>query len=556
MFLSINLFSTTYYVSSSGNDSNSGTTISAPWKTINKVNSSMSALKPGDQVLFQKGGTYRGTLTITKSGTSSSPIIISSYGTGNNPIFLGSQTYTNWTTYTNNIWKTNVSSTTPYVFQNGQLLTLARFPNTGWLRNDNGTSTTINDSQLNQSSGYWNGAKLTVRSSGWSYHTTTVTNYIPGKLTFNSIGGYNLSNRQWGYFLCNKLSEVDSPGEWYWSGSTLYLWPLNGVNPNTSNIEVSTNNFGVRISSNIQYIHVSNLDLRYYTDIGFSLSGHNNKITNCSVQKSYRGFKVVGNGNIISGNTFSDIYATTIHITPGNNNIIESNILSNCGIIPGLGETGGWGYFGIRVSGTGNVVKKNKLNNIGYTAIEIDGNTLVESNKVENACSMLNDGAGIAFDNADGVIIQNNIVLSTIGNVESCAPNYTGCELKGKGIYFGNHIIKNSKVQGNTVAYCNGAGIWVDHTMVSSGNQILNNTLFNNQLYQLGLSDYSNNVGTGAVSPYAVASYNEVYSGNICYSLSASQKTMYQINNGTQVLSMEHSVTTIISIFGINHLLV
>lgn len=71
----------TYYVSSSGNDSNSGTE-SAPWKTLAKVSS--SAFSPGDQILFKRGETWTGTtqLVISESGNSTSRITLSSYGTG------------------------------------------------------------------------------------------------------------------------------------------------------------------------------------------------------------------------------------------------------------------------------------------------------------------------------------------------------------------------------------------------------------------------------------------------------------------------------------------
>ena len=42
-------------------------------------------------------------------------------------------------------------------------MTLARYPNTGWLRNDVGTSTSINDDALTQPAGYWNGAEVVQR---------------------------------------------------------------------------------------------------------------------------------------------------------------------------------------------------------------------------------------------------------------------------------------------------------------------------------------------------------------------------------------------------------
>ena len=73
---------TTYYVSSTGNDANSGTSPATPWQTTAKVNSWSYA--PGDSILFQGGQTFTGgiVLTGTSSGTATSPIVISSYGAG------------------------------------------------------------------------------------------------------------------------------------------------------------------------------------------------------------------------------------------------------------------------------------------------------------------------------------------------------------------------------------------------------------------------------------------------------------------------------------------
>jgi len=51
----------TYYVSNSGADANSGTTASAPWKTIGQVNT--AKLAPGTQVAFQSTGVWHEQLT-------------------------------------------------------------------------------------------------------------------------------------------------------------------------------------------------------------------------------------------------------------------------------------------------------------------------------------------------------------------------------------------------------------------------------------------------------------------------------------------------------------
>jgi hypothetical protein len=68
-----------YYVSNSGDDSNLGT-VTAPFKTIQKVNS--LKLKPGTMVYFEGGETFKGTLTIgpEKEGTKKHPVIFLSHG--------------------------------------------------------------------------------------------------------------------------------------------------------------------------------------------------------------------------------------------------------------------------------------------------------------------------------------------------------------------------------------------------------------------------------------------------------------------------------------------
>jgi hypothetical protein len=63
-----------YYVSPTGGNSNSGT-ITSPWKTISY---GASRLSPGD-TLYIRGGTYVETLNISVNGTASNPIVISGY---------------------------------------------------------------------------------------------------------------------------------------------------------------------------------------------------------------------------------------------------------------------------------------------------------------------------------------------------------------------------------------------------------------------------------------------------------------------------------------------
>ena len=79
---------TTYYVDSAGgNDANAGTSSSAPWKNVGKVNATTFAA--GDTILFKRGSSWTNTLWPKGSGTSSASITVDAYGTGAAPLIQG-----------------------------------------------------------------------------------------------------------------------------------------------------------------------------------------------------------------------------------------------------------------------------------------------------------------------------------------------------------------------------------------------------------------------------------------------------------------------------------
>jgi hypothetical protein len=89
---------TTHYVDNCvvvGDDSNNGTSPSAPWLTINKVNK--SAFNPGDSILFERTCTWREQLNVPSSGAAGSPITFGAYGTGAAPIISGADVFSSWT---------------------------------------------------------------------------------------------------------------------------------------------------------------------------------------------------------------------------------------------------------------------------------------------------------------------------------------------------------------------------------------------------------------------------------------------------------------------------
>lgn len=95
-----------YYVSSSGNDNNSGKSSNKPWRTLAKVNK--FSFQPGDIVSLKCGDTWREQL-LPKSGNSRGQVSYTSYGSGNKPKILGSvikNSVSDWTNIGGNIWAT------------------------------------------------------------------------------------------------------------------------------------------------------------------------------------------------------------------------------------------------------------------------------------------------------------------------------------------------------------------------------------------------------------------------------------------------------------------
>ena len=141
---------TNYYISSaSGNDANAGTSPGSAWQSLAKLNSTFSQFIPGDSILFKRGDTFYGNISISRGGTSGSPITLGAYGTGSNPVITGLTLVNAWTNIGNNIWEsTNAVSTLPavnMVVVNGMNTPMGRYPNAGYLTYQGFTGTSNNE---------------------------------------------------------------------------------------------------------------------------------------------------------------------------------------------------------------------------------------------------------------------------------------------------------------------------------------------------------------------------------------------------------------------------
>ena len=117
-----------YYVATSyGSDSNNGTSINTPFKTIGKAASIMSS---GDKCYIRQGR-YHETITIDDlDGSSGSAIVFTNYNNERVVIDGTTPITSTWTQVgSSNIWRTKLSADIWQLFINWEEQVMARWPN-------------------------------------------------------------------------------------------------------------------------------------------------------------------------------------------------------------------------------------------------------------------------------------------------------------------------------------------------------------------------------------------------------------------------------------------
>jgi len=506
---------TVYYISATGNDLSTGTSPSEPWQTITKMNTVVPSLLPGDQILFKKGDTFYGNLIISKSGTLGNEIIIGSYGSGNLPIITGRKIITGWTLFSGNVYRAPVTDSVYMLYCSKKLMTIARFPNTGFLKvNSNSGNSAIYSNSLTQSAGYWNGANIRIRTANWSYETKVVSNFSGGVVTYNSPTQYT-ATANYGFYFDNKSNLLDVENEWFrnYSDGYVYLYAPGGVNPNGITVEGMVVREGIKINQNRHFIKIRDIEFDCFANMGvFVFTSNNITVTDCIFKRTLNnGVGINGQNIIMNNNYFEDNINNAMYGLLINGGEMKNNVFKRTGLHPGYGSNGR-GYMGMELHVAQNIiVESNTFDSTGYSAITVGKNAIVRKNYVNNSLLYLNDGAGIDISDADTMIIQENVVLNTEGNVESSG----NPSRYGSGIYINAAAFKNSVIENNTSANNTYCGIYFDHKNNPVNNRITGNVLYNNQTMQMLLADYSAGVN--------IPVYNTIIKNNTFYSLSASQ---------------------------------
>jgi parallel beta-helix repeat protein len=483
-------FATTYYVSSNGSDSNTGTTPNAAFQTIAKINS--LTLQAGDQVLFRRGDIFRGQLNIAQSGAQGNPIVIDAFGVGNKPVISGSEIVSDWTNLQGNIWQAyceQCGSFVTGVFSNSVSLPLGRYPN--FDEPDMGYHTILSHSGSTQITSVeplltdWTGAEVVIRTMQWILDKSTITSQTENVLDFVATA-YEPQD-QWGYFIQNHPATLDQEGEWYYDpGAHIISMYSTAGNPGNNTLEVTVHSKGMNLTGS--FVTIQNIQIEKTLNVGlYGENTSNLTILNTNIVHSGKdGIRVEGSG--------SGIYLEDDSIHYVNNNgvvvygfsdfIFRKSSVKYIGLTPGRGGSGDGQYFGLQYDDDNtdgiSAIEKCFFDSLGYVGIDFRcSNVTVKENIVSNYDMVKDDGGGIYTWNGGSPALPftnqrviSNIVYNAIGSTEGVYNGYPGA----CGIYMDDCSL-NIEVKDNTVFNCAGEGLMLHGTnnVIATGNTIFNN---------------------------------------------------------------------------------
>ena len=309
------------------------------------------------------------------------------------------------------------------LYFNGDKMTLARYPNEGWVYTGS-----IIDPGSNKDTPveYIDGATFTVpdelaeRAQKWQtldnvwtygyfmYDWADCSNPVKAidsenkSLTLEHGSFYGISERQ-RYYIFNVFEEMDIPGEYYVDrvNGILYLYPPESM-ADDSYITLACS-FTPTIECRGQYVTFKGLSARDTRGHGVVLECDNVVFDRCFITNCRQsGFWSTGGGHtntVLKNSEVSNIggamainfsAVSTIETFEPCGNVIYNNYIHD------FQQVDKTGYAGVSVKGCGSVVSHNEICNAAQIAVAWNGpNTLIEYNEVYNVCNEASDAGAL-----------------------------------------------------------------------------------------------------------------------------------------------------------------
>lgn len=407
-------WSATYYVDTKGSDANSGTSLTSPFKTIQK---SMNIAVAGDTV-YVRGGVYREQVDVTRGGGTAPDKMLHVLAYANEtPIIRGSDQVTGWVLHSGNIWK-----------------------KTNWAHNSQQVFVGGGDTPSLQQIGM---PKLYTTFEYPKPVGSSVYSMVPGSFYYDAV---NLS---------------------------LYVWLPDGSDPNTKMIEASTRRRLFYMG--VPYIHLKGFAFRHSNASAFAKMGAAVELGSNSIIESsdiqYTDFAGLSMGYLktgaqalncnVSNNGNSGVNGAgsynfrVFNVRMNNNNTRNFNAFWHAGGLKAttkaygtveyseVGFNNGSGiWFDYANSGSLITIRNNYIHDNGpldaAIYFEVSKNGRIYNNIIAN-----NQRRGIYLSASDNTQVYNNTVVGTGGysGIEVGGMPRTGATLTGNSIQ--NNIISH-----------------------------------------------------------------------------------------------------------------
>lgn len=527
--------STTYYVSASGNSSNTGVTPSSP---IDKATLLTKIIRPGDQIKLKAGESFE---IADWTLSSVDRFKISKWGTGANPKFRGSQSVGSltWTSEGSGVYSCTPPFVPKWVYING---IAAQWAESAWI---DVTAVTNNSASADLDALNPVGATAIFRERAYrfsltyvidSYNATTNEATFSGNAIFATTDSY--------IKLFGKSDYMDVNGEWYYNTGDGKLYVKAASSPAGTDIRIGSSNIGLTLvnSSNVT---IDSIDFQEHQLRAVrTISCNNLTVTNSGFSNNRTAGLIldfVSTGNLINNNAFVNTGFNAMVLSITTNSTISNNTFTNVGMdftVPFAiaGERGVMGNGGAAITSyahtytplsnyhwpVATTIEKNVIDNVCYAGIASGGlDNIVQKNQLSNFMMRLDDGGGIYFfgrrsnyfASRNGTI-SNNIVWNGIGSVDGWALPIS----QVVGIYVDNgsdgyQVTNNTVYQVATVGIVNN---WNNKSNLFTGNNIMD------CLYGFGTRD----ANTVALSPDYLFNVGNTFSNNVMACRSTTQRCM------------------------------
>lgn len=490
---------TNYYFSSqTGNDNTGNGTQGNPYASITKLNTIVGSLTAGDNVYFERGSTFYGTINTPNAGTTGNPVTFQAYGSGAKPIITGAVHLQSWTeTFAGSkLWESPINSgnNLDMVTINGVMTPMGRTPNTGSYFTiqsrtalvDGGTTVlgktgSITSTNIPAGSQNWTGAEVFMRTNDWVNDRNPVYSHSGNTITYgsNSLLNANVGNK---FFMQGHPVTLDQQNEWYYNPSTKILRMFSISTPASLNV------YAAQLDRLMNIISTSDITLRNLKFSGADSIVINTtnsarvKVVSCDLEFSgnegfnaYTGIDMIVDSCTINwmGNTgIVGRYAYLWHI--------RNNTITNCGNIRGMGQSFNQQRNGVMLEHTDPdsvVIADNVVEHVGYCGIRfVDNRVKVTRNFVNDYCSISTDGGGI-YTNGNKNLptrreISYNVIINSVGDHSMLADPVNG---GGPGVYLDDNS-GNVDILYNTVVDATRYGVFLHNNkdVVVAYNNIFN----------------------------------------------------------------------------------